>query len=157
MTTGADAMNILRLYIDTSVVGGCHDPEFTKPSRDVFSFARSRKAVLLISDLLVDELRLAPVEVQQELRDLPSWAMEPISVSVEAIALKDAYLAAGVVSHGHTNDALHVALATVTRADTIVSWNFKHIVHLEKIRGFNAVNLREGYLPIEIRSPLEVV
>ena len=52
---------------------------------------------------------------------------------------------------------MHVALATVSRADMVVSWNFKHIVHFDKIRGFNAVNLREGYLPIEIRSPKEVV
>ena len=50
-----------------------------------------------------------------------------------------------------------MALATIAKADMIVSWNFRHIVHYDKIRGFNAVNLREGYLPIDIRSPLEVV
>ena len=32
------------------------------------------------------------------------------------------------------NDAMHVALATVAKAD-VVSWNFKHIVHFDKIRG----------------------
>ena len=61
------------------------------------------------------------------------------------------------VGRNHSNDALHVAQATVANADIIVSWNFKHIVHFDKIRGFNAVNLREGYLPIEIRSPMEIV
>ena len=39
----------------------------------------------------------------------------------------------------------------------IVIWNFKHIVHHEKIRGFNAVNLNLGYPRIDIYSPLEVV
>ena len=63
----------------------------------------------------------------------------------------------GKIGETHGNDALHIALATVARVDMIVSWHFKHIVHFDKIRGFNAVNLREGYLPIEIRSPLEVV
>jgi len=55
------------------------------------------------------------------------------------------------------NDALHVALAVVARADMIVSWNFKHIVHFDKMRGFNAVNLKEGYAQLMILSPLEVV
>ena len=55
------------------------------------------------------------------------------------------------------DDATHVAAATAARADAIVSWNFKHIVHWDKIRLFNAVNLREGYAPLEIRSPKEVV
>ena len=54
-------------------------------------------------------------------------------------------------------DAQHIALATVCRADLVVSWNFKHIVHYEKIRGFNSVNLREGYGMVDIRSPREVV
>ena len=78
-------------------------------------------------------------------------------MSGEAVQLRDAYLEAEVVGGTHGNDAYHVALATVARADLIVSWNFKHIVHFDKIRGFNAVNLREGYLPMEIRSPREVV
>jgi hypothetical protein len=71
--------------------------------------------------------------------------------------LRDAYLAAGVVGAASENDAHHVALAAVARADLIVSWNFKHIVHVDKIRRFNAVNLIEGYGMIDIRSPLEVV
>ena len=67
------------------------------------------------------------------------------------------YLAAGVVGPASLLDAHHVAIATVARADMIVSWNFKHIVHHEKMAGFNAVNLREGYPPLRIFSPLEVV
>ena len=74
-----------------------------------------------------------------------------------AWSLRDAYLAAGVVGPSSRNDAEHVALATVARADLIVSWNFKHLVHIDKIRGFNAVNLRDGYPTLEIRSPKEVV
>jgi hypothetical protein len=48
------------------------------------------------------------------------------------------------------------AIATVNRVDTLVSWNFKHIVKLSRIRAFNAVNLKLGYPELEIRSPLEV-
>ena len=33
----------------------------------------------------------------------------------------------------------HIALATIAAVDALVSWNFKHIVRLQKIRLFNAV------------------
>jgi len=78
-------------------------------------------------------------------------------VNGEAERLQDLYLAASVVGPASANDAMHVALAVVSRADMIVSWNFKHIVHYDKMRGFNAVNVREGYGQLMILSPLEVV
>ena len=80
-----------------------------------------------------------------------------VAIGEESEWLRDAYLKARVVGPSHGKDAHHIALATVSRADLVASWNFKHIVHWDKIRGFNAVNLREGYPPIEIRSPREVV
>jgi hypothetical protein len=83
--------------------------------------------------------------------------LEFVNESAESRHLRDGYLAAKVVGPAHDTDAHHVALATVSRADLIVSWNFKHLVHYDKIRGFNAVNLREGYAPVAIYSPLEVV
>jgi len=95
--------------------------------------------------------------VQAILDDLPRQSLEFVNESVESRRLRDCYLAAKVVGPAHATDAHHVALATVARADLIVSWNFKHIVHYDKIRGFNAVNLREGYPPLAIHSPLEVI
>jgi hypothetical protein len=83
--------------------------------------------------------------------------VEAIADSEEVRRLRDLYLADRVVGPAQANDAHHVALATVAKADMIVSWNFKHVVHFEKIRGFNAVNIREGYAPIAIYSPPEVV
>ena len=68
-----------------------------------------------------------------------------------------AYLSAGVVGPANEGDAMHVAAATVANCDIIVSWNLKHIVHYDKIRGYNAVNLREGYRTLAIHSPKEVV
>lgn len=150
-------MKLLRIYIDTSVVGGCHDEEFARESRALLRMAQSGDIKLLVSELLIAELDKAPSKIRDVLAALPGDSIEAIEVSVEAEELQAAYMAAEVVGAKHQNDALHVALATVARADLIVSWNFKHIVHFDKIRGFNAVNLRECYLPIEIRSPMEVV
>lgn len=69
----------------------------------------------------------------------------------------EAYIRAAVLSPGMRADAQHIAIATVGRVDVLVSWNFKHIVNLERIRGYNSVNLRQGYPLIEIRTPREVV
>jgi len=66
-------------------------------------------------------------------------------------------LAHGIVGPGGRSDALHVALATIGRVDVMVSWNFRHIVNLGRIRMFNAVNLEQGYGLIEIRTPREVL
>lgn len=40
----------------------------------------------------------------------------------------------------------------VARVDVLVSWNFRHIVNLQRIHGYNSVNLRRGYPMIEIRT-----
>lgn len=150
-------MKQLRIYVDTSVIGGCLDEEFAEESKALLQMVTDGKIRLIVSDILVDELDQAPQEVQKKFGALPPKQLEAVKQSKETERLRDLYLEAEVVGQARKNDAHHVALATVAQADMIVSWNFKHIVHFEKIRGFNAVNLREGYLPIDIRSPKEVV
>ncbi|TFH14513.1 MAG: PIN domain protein [Lentisphaerales bacterium] len=146
-----------RIYVDSSVIGGCCDDEFREESRALLAMASRGQVHLILSELLVRELEGAPEEVRTVPALIPSDAFESVSLSVEAQELRDRYLEANVVGPAQSNDAYHVALATVAKAEMIVSWNFRHIVHFDKIRGFNAVNLREGYLPIEIHSPKEVV
>jgi predicted nucleic acid-binding protein len=150
-------MNRLRVYVDTSVVGGCLDEEFAEESRALLEMARRGEIVIVTSDLLLEELARAPKAVQQVLSDLPRECVEAMRQSDASLRLCQAYLDAGVVSPQSESDAHHVALSTIARADVIVSWNFKHIVHLDKIRLFNAVNLREGYPMVDIRSPKEMV
>jgi predicted nucleic acid-binding protein len=150
-------MEPMRVYVDTSVIGGCFDAEFAAESRALMQMARDGRVVLIVSDVLEAELRSAPQPIRDFYAALPPEALERFSVNSEADRLHQAYLAAGIVSPKWADDAQHVANATVAGADVIVSWNFKHIVHLEKIKGYNAVNRRYGYQDIEIRSPREVV
>lgn len=147
----------LRIYVDTSVVGGCLDEEFSGPSRALLGMAEHGEAILLLSTLLLAEIEQAPEEVRSLADALLRARSEMVTPSEESRYLRDCYLHANVVGATHAEDAHHVAMATVVRADMIVSWNFRHIVHYDKIRGFNAVNMREGYGPIAIYSPLEVV
>lgn len=146
-----------RVYIDTSVIGGCLDALFAVESLQLFDMARKGLVKFVFSDIVLDEMSHALREVQAALEALPDYAYEVVESSFESEALRDAYLEADVVGAASLNDAHHVAIASVERVDMIVSWNFKHIVHLDKIRGFNAVNLQQGYPMIEIRSPREIV
>lgn len=146
-----------RIYTDTSVFGGCFDPEFQGPSERLFERFRAGAELLLVSDLTRLELRSAPAHVQELLDSLPSESVEAVEVDAAARNLADIYVASGVVSASMLADAQHIAAATVHRADILVSWNFKHIVNLRRIHGFNSVNLREEYPLLEIRTPREVV
>ena len=148
---------IPRIYIDTSVIGGCLDKEYDKASKQLWNEFRTGKKVALASDLLLLELEEAPAQVRRLLNDLPANSIEYISLDEEAIALANAYLRDGAVAESSLSDARHIAIATIARADILVSWNFKHIVNLNRIRRFNAVNLKLGYPTIEIRSPSEVL
>jgi hypothetical protein len=146
----------LRLYVDTSVFGGVHDEEFRAPSERFFQTVRSGTFTVLVSEALVVEIGNAPEAVQATF-EAHRAHMEALETTAEATSLAEAYLAAKVVPAAARVDALHVALASVAAADAVVSWNFKHLVQLRRIRGFHAVNVLRGYPLIEIRSPLEVI
>jgi len=146
-----------RVYIDTSVIGGCIDDEFATWSKMLFDEFRSGIKIAVVSDLTLRELEEAPEEVKQTLSGLPSESIEYVFLSDEAISLADTYITHGAVTEKHLLDAQHIAIATIEHVDVLVSWNFKQVVNLERIRKFNAVNLMQGYHLLEIRSPLEVL
>ncbi|NUM54158.1 MAG: PIN domain protein [Candidatus Hydrogenedentes bacterium] len=150
-------MRILRIYVDTSVIGGCLDAEFEADSLALLEMARSGRVKLLISNITLRELDDAPQAVQTIFQALPEMCIEEIVSNADTEYLRNRYISHGVVGAASSIDAHHVALAVVHHADMIVSWNFKHIVHHEKIDGFNSVNLAEGYPPLRIYSPKEVV
>jgi hypothetical protein len=146
----------VRVYADTSVFGGVQDEEFRESSVAFFAEVEEGRFRLLTSPVVMAELRDAPAGVREFFdRLLPRLDLAP--VTEEALQLRDAYLAAGVVTARWAEDALHVALATIHDAELIVSWNFRHIVNYDRIRGYNAVNLLQGYHEIEIRTPREVL
>jgi predicted nucleic acid-binding protein len=150
-------MKILRIYVDTSAIGGCFDEEFTEASNRLIELARSGRLVLLVSDVVLRELENAPEVVRNLLSSLPDSCIERIYSDSAAFELRDAYLAANILGPKWLDDMTHVAIATISRADAIVSWNFKHIVRLDKMKLYNQVNLLNGYGILTIISPMEVM
>lgn len=146
----------IRVYADTSVYGGCFDDQFEEPSRTFFDQVRSGRFQLVTSAVVEAEITPAPAMGQEQFDQLGPIS-EIVDVTAEALSLQQAYLHAGVVGAASENDALHVALASVGRCGIIVSWNFKHIVHFQKIPQYNSVNVVCGYTPISIHSPAEII
>jgi hypothetical protein len=147
---------ITRVYADTSVFGGAFDAEFQRPTQAFLEQVRQGLFNLVSSAVVGREIEVAPPHVRASYDDLISLA-EIVDVTEEALALRSAYLEADIVGQRCSDDALHVALATVSRCPLIVSWNFKHIVHQRKIPLYNAVNVLRGFSAIAIHSPAEVI
>ena len=146
----------LRIYTDTSVLGGCEDDEFREPSRRLFeAFARG-ELTLVLSELTLRELDTAPDEVKVVVGRVPQVHIEFLTLSPEVEELAAGYIEDSAIGPSMRVDALHVALATVARVDVLVSWNFKHMVNLKRIHTYNAVNLKKGYPLLEIRTPREI-
>lgn len=149
-------MKTPRLYLDTSVIGGYYDEEFMVASRRLFDDITEGRYIAIVSNLTYRELIKAPDRIKA-LVDNEVFPFQSLKFDDEAEALTEAYLCAGVLTRKWEDDCSHVAMATVSKTDLLVSWNFKHIVQYEKIQAFNAVNLANGYQLIDIRSPLEVI
>lgn len=146
-----------RIYIDTSVIGGCEDEEFSEWSVQLFEEFRQGLRIAVVSDLTRKEIEKAPENVRKVLSSLADANIENVFLSEEAERLAKSYIDEGVVSAKHIIDAQHIAIASVERVDVLVSWNFQQIVNLSRIHAFNSVNLKLDYPMIEIRSPREVI
>lgn len=112
--------------------------------------------ILLISEVIIKELSKGPGKLIELLHSLPTSNIELVMLNNEIMELADKYLIEKIVSEKYKDDSIHVAAATVSKADAIVSWNFKHIVRLDKIKQYNYVNSINGYGFINIITPMEL-
>ena len=125
------------VYIDTSVVGGAFDEEFELWTNLLFKAVRNGEFRIAVSSILEDELLNAPEHVNTFLNDIPEEQIVNIKVNDEAIELANLYLNAGIIGPGSLADCTHIATATVYKIDVLISWNFKHIVNLNRIKLYN--------------------
>jgi predicted nucleic acid-binding protein len=144
-----------RIYIDTSVFGGYFDQEFARHTVPLFERLNRNEFVILFSAATQDELETAPQKVKELVKGLKTDWTEYLDITDESIELANEYITEGVVGPTSYADCLHIALATIHKADFLISWNFKHIVNIQRIRGYNSINMKKGYRLLEIRSPRE--
>lgn len=148
---------IQRFYIDTSVIGGVFDTEFEGHSTILMEKVRLGQIKAVISEVTESEIMKARKEIRDFYNSLPKDNIEFVEITEDAVMLADTYITDQVVGKTSRNDCLHIGIATTNRVDILVSWNFKHIVNIYRIRGYNAVNIKLGFPTLEIRSPKDIV
>ncbi len=149
-------MKKLKVYIDTSVIGGCLDEEFALWSNGLFEDFKKGIFLPITSVITSYEILGAPDKIKKKYWELLSFGAIELEITDEINDLADLYIKRKIITKKFRDDARHIALATVNNIDVVVSWNFKHIVHFDKIIMFNGVNQEAGYKTIQIYSPREV-
>lgn len=146
-----------KIYLDTSVFGGYYDAEFEEETQVLFEKIKLGQFRIVYSNTTEDELLEAPEKVQVLLAGMDNALKIRVELNEEAVNLADTYLTDKVVGRTSRTDCFHIAMATINAVDILISWNFKHIVNVARIRGYNAVNMKLGYPAIDIRSPKEII
>ena len=125
-----------RIYIDTSVFGGYFDEEFAEHTIPLFDRLKNKEFTLLFSSVTQDELENAPDKVKELVKNIKTDSTEFLDTTDEAVDLATEYITEKVVGQTSYADCLH-------------------IVNVQRIRGYNSINIKNGYRQIEIRSPRE--
>jgi hypothetical protein len=145
------------VYSTTSIFGGFFDEEFKRPTQALFNFIEEKHVKIIYSDVLGEELGLAPRHIRLKANEFLLKAEYIGPTTKEMLYLAGIYVKAGALTEKSINDARHIATATIAGATDIISWNFKHMANFIKIRQYNAINLQEGYNMINIYSPMEII
>lgn len=146
-----------RLYFDTSVFGGVYDIEFQHETNLLFDMVKNGEIVCVYSDLCELELENAPEQIKSHFLSLDKNKTEFVEITEEINELAEEYVKEKVVGQTSIDDCRHIACATINKVDYLISWNFKHIVNVFRIRGYNAINMKKGHIQLDIRSPKEII
>lgn len=146
-----------RFYFDTSVFGGVFDVEFEEETLLLFEKVKLGQIKCVYSNLTEAELSSAPERVRNFFNEIKSEHKEKVFITQQIIELAQLYVIEKVVGETSLDDCIHIATATLNKVDILVSWNFKHIVNIYRIRGYNSINLRLGHSNLNIHSPKEIV
>ena len=144
---------VTSLYLDTSIFGGYYAELFMQDTRLLFGKIKSGKYNVFVSGTVIRELKKAPENIKNLLNEIN---YNLIDVTTECENLADEYIAEKVVGKTSRDDCIHIATATINNIDVLVSWNFKHIVNFDRMKGYNSVNLKNKYKQLEIHSPKDM-
>jgi len=146
----------IKVYIETSVISGYGRKRFHNDLMKFFDLIREGVFVPVISAHTIGELydQKTPIEVINNLNNI---SYDQFATTEEMLTLAEKYMIKKIIHENFEDDALHIAIATVLGVDVLVSWNLTHIANDITIPLFNKVNIEEGYKPIEIKKPEEIM
>ena len=152
-------MHKLKLYLDTTIFNFAFADDAPKETQETLKFFKQiGRFEISISDVVLDEVSRCPAlkrERMMELLNRHEWNILELDQAAKDLAAR--YISEGIIPVKYRDDAYHIAIATVNNLDAILSWNFQHIVKMKTKREVVGINIIEGYKPIDIYTPGEVV
>ena len=157
-----DNMRIPRIYLETTIFNfpfADDAPDLKAGTIRLFRAIEAGKFIPYTSQYVVDELEdTKSAEKREKMKALiADYGVETIPESKEAERLARIYVKEGIIKAKYEADAIHIAMATITNLDFIISLNFQHIVKRKTIIETEIINAREGYRRVYIYTPMEVI
>jgi len=149
-----------KIYLETTLFNYYFDKERDAHTDTVrlFNEISEGKYEAFTSIAVTDEINNAPSPKKEMMMALVTkYGVKVLQVGHEAEILADLYVEQGVIPFKYRTDAIHISVASVNELDIIISMNFKHIVRLKTEKMTSAINAVNGYRPVAITSPMEVV
>jgi predicted nucleic acid-binding protein len=152
-------MHKLKLYLDTTVLNFAFADDAPKEMKATLQFFKQiDRFNIVISDIALDEIsRCHALKRSRMMELIRRYDWDILELDRAAQSLAGRYMAEGIIPVKYRDDAYHIAIATVNNCDAILSWNFQHIVKMKTKREVVGINMIEGYKPIDIYTPGEVV
>ena len=153
-------MRIPKIYLETTMFNYYFDEdrEAHNDTITLFEEIKSGKYQAYTSTYVVDELDVADEPKRSQMLSLiKKYNIILLDADVKARELADIYVDKGIIPPKYRYDGLHIAIAVINDLEYIFSLNFQHI-NRQKTKTMTAyINIGEGYKPINICSPMEVI
>ncbi len=154
-------MKKLKIYLETTIINfyfADDAPDKKADTIQLFQEMKKGNYEAYTSNAVLDEINEASEQLRQKLLSLlVKYDIPVLEEGSDVDRLADLYVSEGIIPLKYREDTVHIAMATITGMDIILSWNFKHIVKRKTILMTNLINAREGYKNIDIYSPSEVI
>jgi len=149
------------IYIETSVISAYFD--FKKQDIErrritrIFFREELAKYKAYISDVVLEELRNVPDKKQRQsflkfIKNLPR-----LPLAEKTINLAESYIKKKIIPSAKLFDAYHLAIATISGIDILVSWNYNHIANKLTEESINTFNVKNNYPQISIEFPTKLL
>jgi len=147
------------IYLDTTVPSAyfdCREQEKMKSAQTVWKIMMDKYEVY-ISEITIAEINatLDSNRKSRMLKLVKNISILPITKEVELLA--KGYIEQKIIPVKHTEDALHVACASIHKIDFFLTWNCTHIASAHKRKAIRFFNLSVGIFCPEIILPEELL
>ena len=156
-------MKKLKLYLDTSAIGYLDEKSSPKEMNDMLTLWKQIKQGrydVVVSQVTLGELssNLNTDKVKVLFEFLSDIVYDTVDVDTEAEKVAALVKTNGLlISDKCEADRLHIGCAVVHNCDVLVSFNFKHLVNVQTIKGVRAISNLCGYGNIDIMPAVMLI